>query len=108
MQFFKNIFAKLILCDRDNCLESTMATALNHDQLEMLMLQLKHTDLDCRAKILQLRQIMDEACDQGTVTIEQWRSLLDRIALVQAKCVLFEPNAWRHPPITGYESTKPD
>ncbi len=74
-----------------------MSIPLNNDQLEMLLLRLEPTDLDCRAKILQLRRLMDEACDQGTVNMQQWRSLLERISCLQARHLLLSPEAWRHP-----------
>jgi hypothetical protein len=81
--------------------ESHMTIALDHDQLESLLLRLNPTDLQCRAKILQLRRLMDEACDQRAITMKQWRSLLERISFIQAKHALIEPGAWRRPPASG-------
>lgn len=85
-----------------------MSTSLNHDQLEILLLRLNPTDLDCRAKIVQLRRLMDAACDQRSVNMQQWRSLLDRISLVQAKHVQYEPEASRHPRTLASGQTKPE
>lgn len=76
-----------------------MTNALNYDQLETVLLSLSPGAPDSRVKIAQMRRSMDEACDQRTITILQWRSLLDKISLVQAKLALAEPNAWRNPSI---------
>ena len=78
-----------------------MTTALTHGQLEALLMWLNPSEPDCRIKIAQLRQAMDEACDQRYITIYQWRILLDRVSLVQAKLVQFEPDAWRRPTQSG-------
>ena len=83
-----------------------MPTALNHDQLEALLIWLNPSEPDCRMKIVELRRSMDEACDQRTITISQWRSLLDRISLLQAKLARFDPDGWRHPPASGCGSTQ--
>ena len=75
-----------------------MTTALNHDQLEALLVWIIPSEPDCRIRISKLRRLMDEACDQRTITMHQWRSLLDRVSILQAKLVQFEPDGWRHPP----------
>jgi hypothetical protein len=83
-----------------------MSIALNHDQLETLFLQLDPAGLDCRAKIIQLRRLMDEACDQRTINMQQWRTLLERISFLQARHALLAPDAWRHPPTSGSDLPK--
>jgi hypothetical protein len=83
-----------------------MPMALTHNELEALLVRLKPGELDCRAKIVQLRRLMDEACDQRTVTLHQWRSLRERISLVQAEHVQFEPDGWGYPPIVPEGSGK--
>jgi hypothetical protein len=84
-----------------------MTIALDNGQLEILLLQLNPSALDCRTNILRLRRLMDEACDQRTINMSQWRALLERISLVQAKHVQFEPDGWRYPPISDNCSTNP-
>jgi hypothetical protein len=84
-----------------------MSIVLDHDQLETLLLQLNPTDLDCRVKIAQLRRLMDEACDQRTINMQQWRTLLERISFLQARHALLAPDAWRHPSTSDIDSTKP-
>ncbi len=79
-----------------------MTTALNHDQLETLLIWLNPSDSDCRLKIAELRRSMDQACNQRAITTQQWRSLLDRVSLVQAKLIRLDPDAWRHPPASGH------
>lgn len=44
-------------------------------------------DIDCRAKIIEVRQSMDSLCDQGKLTISDWRVLLDQTSAIQARCV---------------------
>ena len=56
-------------------------------ELDAAVLAIDATAHDCRLKISELRRKMDEACDQGTITITQWRELLDRVAKLQARCV---------------------
>lgn len=85
-----------------------MSIALDHHQLEKFLLRLNPAELDCRAKILQLRRLMDEACDQRTINISQWRSLLERISLIQANHVRFEPDGWRHPIVSQYDLNWPE
>lgn len=75
-----------------------MQVSFNHLQLESLLQELDSQAADCREKIVMMRRIMDEACDKRSITLAQWRSMLERVALVQAKCVDLRPGAWRHPP----------
>jgi hypothetical protein len=84
-----------------------MTVALDIEQLEILLLQLDPSALDCRAKIVRLRRMMDEACDQRMISISQWRSLLDRISVAQAKHAQRDPDGWRYPVISHDCSTKP-
>jgi hypothetical protein len=78
-----------------------MSTALNHDELEERLIRINPPELGCRGRIAELRRLMDEACYQRTITMSQWRSMLDRISLVQAKLVRVEPDAWRRPPASS-------
>lgn len=55
-------------------------------EFESQILVLDPLASDCRVKISDLRKGMDVACDVGTITLKQWRLLLDRIAAIQAKC----------------------
>jgi hypothetical protein len=84
-----------------------MTIALDNGQLEILLLQLNPSALDCRAKIVRLRRLMDEACDQRIINMSQWRSLLERISIVQGKHVQYEPDGWRYPAISEDCATKP-
>ena len=56
-----------------------------HGELESSVLQIDPDAHDCRLKIMDLRRVMDQACDHGNITITQWRALLDRVAAIQAK-----------------------
>lgn len=64
---------------------------LMHPELETAILKLDPTLHDCRLKIADLRRQMDEAFDQGKISIVQWRALLDRVAAVQSRCVPHVP-----------------
>ena len=74
-----------------------MNSALTHDQLEVLLVWITPSEPDWRLKIAVLRGLMDEACDQRTITMRQWRSLLERVSMLQARISQFEPDAWRRP-----------
>ncbi len=39
----------------------------------------------CRTQIGALRREMDRQCDQGNLSIRDWRRLLDQIAAIQAR-----------------------
>ena len=71
-----------------NCIYAiTMNIQLpTHSELESSVLQLDPEGRDCKLKIIDLRRVMDQACDHGNITITQWRTLLDRVAEIQAKC----------------------
>lgn len=58
----------------------------SHSELESSLLRIDPEANDCRIRITDLRRAMDEACDQGNITITQWRSMLDRIANLQSRC----------------------
>lgn len=64
-----------------------MSMTQSYIELDAAILAIDSTAHDCRLKISELRRKMDEACDHGTITITQWRELLDRVAKLQARCV---------------------
>jgi hypothetical protein len=82
-----------------------MEPALNHHQLEARLICLNPSELGCRVKIAELRRLMDAACDQRIITVLQFRSLLEKIALVHEKLVPAELDSLRHPLPSGYELT---
>lgn len=63
-----------------------MTQSTSFIELENAVLQLDASAPNCRLKIAELRIEMDKFCDEGIITILQWRVLLDRVALVQSKC----------------------
>jgi hypothetical protein len=80
-----------------------MSVPLTMSDLEAQLVQfeLGSTTPDCRAKILKFRQAMDMACDNGDITLKQWRTLVNRVSLIQEKCLSKEPDGWRHPSLRG-------
>jgi hypothetical protein len=56
---------------------------LDHRQLESMLLALDPSSPGCRAGVGELRREMDIACDNGSITLQQWRVLLDKTAAVQ-------------------------
>jgi hypothetical protein len=56
-------------------------------ELEKMLAEIDPASLECRVQITQLRRHMDEACDSGKINIKEWRALLDRVAVVQSKCI---------------------
>ncbi|MCE3607572.1 hypothetical protein LXA47_28795 [Massilia sp. P8910] len=67
---------------------NSMANPAALSALEAEVLQLDPTAHACRIEIADMRRRMDEACDIGEISLSQWRVLLDRVAAVQAKCVV--------------------
>lgn len=58
---------------------------LDYRQLESMLHALDASSPDCRAAIGELRRQMDIACDIGSITLQQWRVLLDKTAVVQSQ-----------------------
>lgn len=42
-----------------------------------------------------LRETIDAAYEQGTVTLHEWRVLIEQLSVVQAKFVALQPGGWR-------------
>lgn len=75
-----------------------MPEVLDHARLEALLRALDSKAIDCRQQIAAMRRLMDQACDSRTISLSQWRSLLEQVSLLQARCVDIQPDAWRRPP----------
>lgn len=75
-----------------------MPEVLDHAQLEALLRALDSKAIDCRQQIAAMRRLMDQACDSRIISLSQWRSLLEQVSLLQARCVDIQPDAWRRPP----------
>ncbi len=58
---------------------------MGFDQLELMMGRLDATDDACQVRIGEFRRQMDIACGQGHISLREWRSLLDRVNLVEAQ-----------------------
>lgn len=56
---------------------------LGFDQLGLMISSLDATHDACHIRISELRRQMDIACGQGHITLREWRTLLDRITLVE-------------------------
>jgi hypothetical protein len=79
-----------------------MSVETSYQTLEQTMLSLDPSSMNCREKIADLRRLMDESCDLGLLTLQQWRTLLDKVSLVQEKCARHEPDGWRVPSRSGH------
>jgi hypothetical protein len=58
-----------------------LCSTCSYYQLESMILKLDPAAHDCRATFAEIRQLMDTACDNRTITIRQWRVLLDSISI---------------------------
>lgn len=56
-------------------------------EFEAAILKLDPTAYDCRLKIADVRRQMDKACDVGKISLAQWRTLLERVAHLQSRCI---------------------
>ena len=86
---------------------AAMTEILDYVRLEAFLLALDSKEMDCRGRITTMRHMMDRACDSRTITLAQWRSLLERVSLVQARCVDVQPDAWGRPPLLPRSSDQP-
>lgn len=84
-----------------------MLDALDYVRLEALMLALDSHASDCRQKISAMRRAMDQACDDRTITLRQWRGLLEKVSILQARCSESQPDAWRHPSLLPRDADAP-
>ena len=65
---------------------------------EAAISKLDHTAGDCRNNIADIRRLMHAACDRGDISIHQWRTMMEALGEVQAKCAVVNPNAgWNLP-----------
>lgn len=64
-----------------------MSEVYDYGRLEALFLGLDVSATDYRERIATLRHLMDEACDKRTITLSQWRTLLERVSHHQANCL---------------------
>lgn len=76
-----------------------MSEVFHYARLEAFLLELDSKAVDCREKIASMRRMMDRACDDRTITLREWRSLLEQVSLIQARCMDIQPDAWRRPPL---------
>lgn len=57
----------------------------SYHQLQSMILDLDPMSHDCQIKIADIRHLMDAACDSRTITISQWRTLLENISLLRSR-----------------------
>jgi hypothetical protein len=58
---------------------------MDFNQLQSMTVSLDASDRACQHQISDLRRLMDSACDQGDISIREWRMLLEKVALVQGQ-----------------------
>jgi hypothetical protein len=58
---------------------------MDFDRLQSMTFVLDPTHQACNIRIGELRRLMDLSCDQGDITIREWRLLLDKVAVVQGQ-----------------------
>lgn len=56
---------------------------MDFNQLQAMTAGLDAAHQGCDIRIGELRRLMDIACDQGDISIREWRMLLDKVAAVQ-------------------------
>ncbi len=67
-------------------------------ELEAAISKLDHTSYGCRLQIADIRRQMDVSCDRGVISLYQWRSMMEALGEIQAKCATVDPNAgWNLP-----------
>lgn len=56
---------------------------MGFEQLGLMIGRLDPSHDACNVRIGELRRLMDASCDQGAISLREWRALLDRVVLVQ-------------------------
>lgn len=80
-------------------LQSSMSNHVHQKyELDVMIALLDPAAYDCRLKIADIRRIMDASCDMGAITLYQWRTMMETLGTIQAKCAAVDPNAgWNLP-----------
>jgi len=58
-------------------------STMDFNQLQSMTAGLDASHQGCDVRISELRRLMDLACEQGHISIREWRMLLDKVAAVQ-------------------------
>lgn len=79
-----------------------MNPPLSFSEFQIMVDSLDHTACGCMAEIVTARLQLEDAYACGALSLRQWRSLWEQVAVVQARYALGKPDAWRHPPVAGF------
>ena len=82
-----------------------MPSQLSYQELEIMIRTLDAADPCCMSQIASTRALLEDAYSSGALTLNQWRALWEDVSLVQARCAMIQPDAWRFPTIDGCHFT---
>jgi hypothetical protein len=74
-----------------------MTAHFSFAELEILIQGLDSLHPDCMSHISSVRFMLEDAYSARTLTLRQWRLLWEEVSLVQARCAMVQPDAWRFP-----------
>jgi hypothetical protein len=66
-------------------------------ELEIVIRSLDSLHPDCMSHISSVRFMLEDSYSARMLTLRQWRSLWEEVSLVQARCAMIQPDAWRFP-----------
>lgn len=77
------------------CSEKPMPDALGYSDIEVQIRTLNIVDSAIPLVASQLRLCIDDAYERRTITLHQWRILMEETALLQARHSMQRPDGWR-------------
>lgn len=66
-------------------------------ELEIIIRELDALHPDCTRHISEVRFMLEDAYSARVLTLRQWRKLWEEVSLIQARCAMIQPDAWRFP-----------
>jgi hypothetical protein len=82
-----------------------MKTQLSYAEFQIVIAALDPRRAECMAEVIILRAMLEDAFSEHSLSLHQWRVLWEDVSLVQARCALLKPDAWRYPIVPDSKDT---
>jgi hypothetical protein len=74
-----------------------MKTPLSYTDLQVEIAKLDFRDPHCMCQVAEARLLLEDAYAARSITLRQWRELWEDVSIIQARCAVIQPDAWRRP-----------
>lgn len=74
-----------------------MNTPYSYQEIEIVIAALDYQHPNCMDHIASVRLMLEHAYAVRSLSLHQWRMLWEDVSLVQARCAMVQPDAWRCP-----------